>query len=320
VNERAVRIVVGAVLPAFFVVLAITPWLVAWSDLPERVAKQWALDGVPRSSIVKEGALAYSLVLTLIGAIGMSGTMWRRGSRANARSAARGAAVFAFVGAVSWLSGLVIVAANRDQATWRTAELSGAGLPVVIGGALLIAVAVIGLAQRVEPAHVSPTTRPRLPVAPGELLAWTGRASGRGLAALACVTGVVTVGVGATGSPSTATIFLIVTVVVGLFASVRVTVGVAGVRVTAGTGWPRLTLPLERIEVADSIDVRPMEWGGWGYRGSLRLAKKAAWVLRRGPGLHLSLRDGGTFVVTVDDAPEAAAVVNALLPATSTPR
>ncbi len=44
-------------------------------------------------------------------------------------------------------------------------------------------------------------------------------------------------------------------------------------------------------------------------------------VVRGGPGLRLDLRDGKVFVVTVDDAEEAAAVVNGLLASpTSTSR
>ena len=54
-----------------------------------------------------------------------------------------------------------------------------------------------------------------------------------------------------------------------------------------------------------------MEWGGWGYRGSLALVKKAAIVLRAGPGLRLDLLNGRTFVVTIDDPQTPAALLSA---------
>jgi hypothetical protein len=41
--------------------------------------------------------------------------------------------------------------------------------------------------------------------------------------------------------------------------------------------------------------------------------RRAAWVVHRGPGLKLDLRDGKVFVVTVDGAEEVAAVVNGLI-------
>jgi hypothetical protein len=96
--------------------------------------------------------------------------------------------------------------------------------------------------------------------------------------------------------------------------SVRVSVGTNGVRVRPGIlPLALVRLPLDRIQSAQAIDVRPMQWGGWGYRGSLRFATRAAWVVRGGPGLRVDLRDGSTFVVTVDDADHAAAALNALL-------
>ena len=59
------------------------------------------------------------------------------------------------------------------------------------------------------------------------------------------------------------------------------------------------------IESAEMIDVRPMKWGGWGYRGSRRLFKRAAIVIRGGPGLRLGLADGTILTITVDDPPGA---------------
>jgi hypothetical protein len=53
-----------------------------------------------------------------------------------------------------------------------------------------------------------------------------------------------------------------------------------------------------------------MQWGGWGYRGSLKLMKQAAVVLRAGPGLRLDMTGGRVFVVTIDDPGTAAALLN----------
>lgn len=74
-------------------------------------------------------------------------------------------------------------------------------------------------------------------------------------------------------------------------------------------GWPRTRIALDRIETAAPIEVTPTRWGGWGYRGSLAVFRRAAVVLRGGPGLRLDLTDGKVFVVTIDDPGTAAAVL-----------
>ncbi len=44
-----------------------------------------------------------------------------------------------------------------------------------------------------------------------------------------------------------------------------------------------------------------MQMGGWGYRGSMRLMKRAALVTRAGDALQLQLVEGRQFTVTVDE-------------------
>lgn len=76
-------------------------------------------------------------------------------------------------------------------------------------------------------------------------------------------------------------------------------------------GIPFVTLPIDEIERAAILDVEPMKWGGWGYRGSLKLAGTAALVLRRGPGVHLTLEGDRVFVFTIDGNETAAGLLNA---------
>jgi hypothetical protein len=106
-----------------------------------------------------------------------------------------------------------------------------------------------------------------------------------------------------------AAMLALITLVVASLATVYVTVGAAGVRATAALGWPGVTIPLAEITAGRAIDLRPRTWGGWGYRGSLRLAGRAAWVLRRGEALELTLTGDRRFAVTVDDAATAAEVL-----------
>jgi hypothetical protein len=92
-----------------------------------------------------------------------------------------------------------------------------------------------------------------------------------------------------------------------------VVIGVRGLPVAFGpVQWPRVRIPLDRIERVSTLDVRPTEWGGWGYRGSLTVMRQAAVVLRGGPGIRLDLHGSKTFVVTVDDAVTGASLLEAL--------
>jgi hypothetical protein len=86
--------------------------------------------------------------------------------------------------------------------------------------------------------------------------------------------------------------------------------GTGGVTVGYGPLGLRLTrIPRRRITSAAAVERTPFSFG---YRGSLLLFGAAAVVLRRGPALRLALRDGKTFLVTVDDAATGAALLNDL--------
>jgi hypothetical protein len=73
-------------------------------------------------------------------------------------------------------------------------------------------------------------------------------------------------------------------------------------------GLPRRRILLSNVAGAE-VDphVTPRHWGGWGYRW--RPEKGTAVVVRRGEGVVLSLWDGHTFTITVDDAEAAVQII-----------
>ncbi|MGK5641204.1 hypothetical protein ACSNOK_23245 [Streptomyces sp. URMC 126] len=91
----------------------------------------------------------------------------------------------------------------------------------------------------------------------------------------------------------------------------RVTVDRHGL--TAAPLWaprPRLRIGLDRVVSADGRTVDAFrEFGGWGYRAR---SGRSGLVLRSGDALVVRLTTGGEFVVTVDDAATAAALLNTL--------
>ncbi|MDT0457431.1 DUF1648 domain-containing protein [Streptomyces sp. DSM 41527] len=98
------------------------------------------------------------------------------------------------------------------------------------------------------------------------------------------------------------------------FAAARVTVDRRGLTVTSTLLPPPLRirhLPLDRITEATSRPIAVFrEFGGWGYR--IR-AGGSGLVLRSGEGMVVRLTNGKEFVVTVDDAVTAVALLNTYL-------
>ena len=128
--------------------------------------------------------------------------------------------------------------------------------------------------------------------------------------------GVVLFGVGLSllvQVPLPAVVAVVVSVVVVQFRRITVTVDKTHLRTAFGSpGWVRVRIPLADIERLEYVpDLRPVRYGGWGYRGSLRLLKKAAVILRRGPGVIFALRGDRRYIVTVDDAETLAQTVQA---------
>ena len=98
------------------------------------------------------------------------------------------------------------------------------------------------------------------------------------------------------------------------FGWIKVTVDVRGLQIRYGVlPRPVTSVPLDDIRRAERIDLAPLQWGGWGYRGSRKAFGRAAVVLRGGDAIKLQLTDGGEFAVTVDDAATGAALLADLL-------
>jgi hypothetical protein len=100
-------------------------------------------------------------------------------------------------------------------------------------------------------------------------------------------------------------IALIMAVVMVAFGSVTLTASSSGVVIRYGRSPFRTVLALEAITGVDDVEVQWWRWGGIGYRGSRKLFKRAAIVLRSGPAVRFHLDDGSTLTVTVDRAREA---------------
>lgn len=88
--------------------------------------------------------------------------------------------------------------------------------------------------------------------------------------------------------------------------SVRTTAGPQGVTVHLGVlGWPRCRYPLDRILLAEVIDLK-----GWYVTGGFWWTpRRTCWTVRSGPTVRLVLHSGRTVTIST---PDPAAVVAAV--------
>jgi hypothetical protein len=97
------------------------------------------------------------------------------------------------------------------------------------------------------------------------------------------------------------------------FSYLRVRVDRRGVHITYGhLGLIRQHVALSHVGHAETLDVRPLKHGGWGYRGSLLLFRRAAIVIRGGSALRIALSNGRHLTITVDHPSDGVALLNGL--------
>lgn len=277
--------------------LAAVP-LLAVDRLPERMATHFGLDGQADGFLPREVFLPGSLAAVAVAAV--AGVVLARRTPGDLRDA--GPAATILVGAVLATTSLCITWLNLDAVDPTAVRSPGWLLPVALLVPLAVAAAYVRLAPPTRTSASEPAEALDLPA--GARVVWHGRITSRMFALLAASAAVVAAALATTGPDARlAGVPLLIAVATGSLSTIGVVADRRGLSIRYGPfGWPRQRLESERIEAASAIDVRPSEWGGWGYRGSLRLFRRAALVLRAGPGIRLDLVDGAVFVVTVPDA------------------
>lgn len=154
-------------------------------------------------------------------------------------------------------------------------------------------------------------------LAPGERAAWFGSvAIGRTGVVILVVSILLlisaTILVFAVDAGAVSWIMVVVTVlVIGLIATTlvfRVRVNSTGLLVRSVFGWPRWSIHASDIVDVRVVQVNPVaEFGGWGMR--IGADGRMGVVLRTGEALQVTRTNGRAFVVTIDDAATAAAVL-----------
>ncbi|WP_076260060.1 DUF1648 domain-containing protein [Intrasporangium flavum] len=295
-------------------VLALVGLVLTWSvrdELPASIAVHWGLDGEPDRYASVAGAVATAAAMTallplLLVGLGAAMHPTTRGPLAGIAGAL---AVLLF--GLSF-GGLTAQRPGVPPQAFPTPWV----LPTVLGA--IAAGLALWWWGRVPPPPLDatrapvPADAPRLDVPDTTRLAWTGRAAlpSRGVVLVVVLALLPLLVVAVVGTPW---VLLLVAALVALLVvtcSARVVVDADGLRVTSlFITWAHV--PLRRVARADVTTVSPLrEFGGWGWR--IGRDGRRGFVTRGGEALVVERVGEPAVVVTVDDASEAAAVLNTL--------
>ncbi|MFI8290502.1 hypothetical protein ACIGBL_15365 [Streptomyces sp. NPDC085614] len=306
-NRGPTRLRLLAALPFPLVLAAHTTLFVRWGDrLPDPLATHFSAGGGGRAD-GWTGATAYALIASgLLVALGAGWTLLVR------RGALWGAwATAGFTGALL----LLVLGDNLDAVDAATVTSPPAHL--LVAGAAAGVAGLLGLAlTRLVPPEPAVPPGPgavqALPLGATEVAGWSRGAGSRAMASVGAVTGTAGLALFVAGPWPVALVLLVSGLLVLLLAGVRVSVDRRGLTVRPTLApWPRIRVPLDRVEGASVRDVDPLaDFGGWGYRVR---AHTTGVVLRSGEALVVRKDGGQEFAVTVPDAATAAALLTALV-------
>ncbi|MDZ4045576.1 MAG: DUF1648 domain-containing protein [Rhodoglobus sp.] len=324
-RARRMFLLVAVLVPIVITTVSLVVLLSWLPSLPEQVATHWGVDGAdgfgPAAAYlwlllgVGLGIPALMVVTTLVAV----GSHWGGAARLMGALAA-GMAAFAAVTSIGSL------AIQRDLS--ESSEIPGIGGVVAVSFVALLVVA--GAAWAVQPRGRAPRCRTLEPryaghIEKGERVVWIATASmPRGVVAflLVVLLGLVALaayllGTGTEGGAIVALVVLVVGISLAATASFRVMITPEGFAARALLGWPRVRVPLDEVESARAVDISPFgEFGGWGWR--VAVDGRSGIVLRRGPAIEVSRRGRRPFLVTIDGAEEAAALLQAYVDRTRT--
>ena len=308
-RSRTVRWWIGEVsVPLGFVAVLVALPLAFWDRLPESIARHWDLSGVPDGWSPR---WAFVLTIAVLGGLAWSALI-AAGIRGMASKALTSVVYFLlgiFVGVTS-----VTVWANIDLRAGELAQEVGflSVLAVIVGAAVFGALG--WFLSEAEPGFGARTPGDQvltMELDPDESAVWLGRSH----SVMWTLAGGVLVGTAVVLGNAVAAVPLVVAVLMFWFSAARVSVTSAGVTIGAGPwGWPTRHVALSDIAWAESLNVEPLAYGGWGLRlRGVGENRTTAFIVRKGAGLRLVRDNRSDIVVTIDNPDGGVALLNTLL-------
>lgn len=311
-EHRSARMILGIGLPLAIAAIAV-PWFLVL--MPDPVASHFDFGGTPNGSTGRAAFVAQFGGLAVVGMVlcVVTALFSRRLPRVVGFFAPLLGGFFGGLGS----SILAITAITHSGLyEWTDARMSGWWMIPLVGISAVLGVigARVGAKLPLADMPASASGRPastNLNLGAGERAVWAATQDASWMLGLSLI--LIAAGVAFALLANWAFAFLAIGGVgVAALATIHARADFDGLHVRYGfLPWPTTYIAIDRIAKASVLQVRPMDWGGWGYRGSLKLMDQAAVVHRAGPGLRLDLVDGKVFVITVDDPDGAAAVLNA---------
>ena len=307
------RAVLGLLIPVAVAAIGLVPYLAYRPDLPDRIASHFGVSGRADGSMTPEVFLVVCGAMMAIG-LGACMTVALTRRRFQPMVAPSVSAVGAFFGAVGAGILAVTVIGQRGLEQWQDATISPGSVIATVGGSIIVACLAAWVASSIPFEDRAETDPPpnALDLVPGERVFWSATLSARWPLILGMAISLGGLVLLLITDPWIGLVMLGISILMTFFGRIRVTADRSGLRVGYGLfGWPRTSVPLRRIAAARAIDIRPADWGGWGYRGNLTVMRRAAVVLRAGPGIRIDLHDGRVLAVTVDDPDIPVRLLNA---------
>ncbi len=301
---------VGLIAAAFSTLVIVTLFASSWERLPEPMATHWPLQGGPDGSMPR---LVISAALTVVPWGVALAALLAKSRQARASLLTITFIFSAFFSVIAWS----LVTLNRGADDWReAASIPWYHLLVLLGFGVGPGLAARQIYRPYFTAKDAGAA-PALSLTAEQRAVWLGSAHNHWLwllAALPLVAATFTSRASTSLAVTTSAVAVATLFLADAFSMVRVKVDRNGVTITCGhLGLVRRKVPLADINHAEVFDLVPMAHGGWGYRGSLWLMKRAAIVVRGGSALRLALQSGRELSVTVDDAVDAASLINGMV-------
>ncbi|MDI9915864.1 hypothetical protein [Rhodococcus sp. IEGM 1379] len=314
-NISKVRLWTAATLTFVPTAALIIARLVWGHELPHTVASHWSgstPDGFSTTTTLFACALALSLIASVVAAVTAVRASENSPVRASENSplllslTATTSATFATI----WI---LSVALTLDAGSPENARIGWWIIAPI--AAALTGIAAWALTSRAASDSVSALPTPTLdtPLSATERAVWIGRAHSIWPWILAVGLTALTVGTAAYSDWWVVLVLLASTVLITAFASVTVRVDNTGMSISSwGVRWKKIAIT--RVKSASVDNIRPMEWGGWGYRLTPR---GTAITLRSGEAIVLTLDTGRVFAVTIDQPEDGVRLINSLVQAHS---
>lgn len=298
-------------IPALALLIAAIWSLTILDQLPDPVASHFGADGT---------ADGFSSPLTLILGLTVLGVLLLGLFAAIARSGFTSGISARFMagigaGSVILLAALLMLMLDAQRGlTDATSATLGGLLPLAFGiaaaGGLLVA-----LLARPVVTGTPEFTDTEIPLSDTSRAVWFGSARVSGWILVVFVAGAVVILMAAVymlldAQWLLATILFVSFLPLALLTGVHVRVDAHGIHWRLLAGFPRRTIPYSAVSSVSVVDMRPGDWGGWGWRFG---PHGQALFFRSGEGLRIERTRGAAFHISVDDASRGAALIRAYL-------